>query len=42
MFRCSCVFFVVVVVVVVVFLPKKELPFSSVGEPLHDHGDIFA
>ena len=24
------------------FLPNKELPFSSVGEPLHDHGHIFA
>ena len=24
------------------FLPNKELPFSSVGEPLHDHGLIFA
>ena len=25
----------------VFFLPNKELPFSSVGEPLHDHGLIF-
>ena len=33
-FRCS--FFVFF------FLPNKELPFSSVGEPLHDHGHIFA
>ena len=24
------------------FLPNKELPFFSVGEPLHDHGLIFA
>ena len=24
------------------FLPNKELSFSSVGEPLHDHGHIFA
>ena len=24
------------------FLPNKELPFSSVAEPLHDHGHIFA
>ena len=24
------------------FLPKKELPFSSVGESLHDHGLVFA
>ena len=24
------------------FLPNKELPFSSVGENLHDHGHIFA
>ena len=24
------------------FLPNKELPFSSLGEPLHDHGHIFA
>ena len=24
------------------FLPNKELPFSSVGEPLHDHRHIFA
>ena len=23
-------------------IPNKELPFSSVGEPLHDHGRIFA
>ena len=24
------------------FLPNKELPLSSVGEPLHYHGHIFA
>ena len=24
------------------FLTNKELPFSSVGEPQHDHGLIFA
>ena len=24
------------------FLPNKELLFSSLGEPLHDHGHIFA
>ena len=24
------------------FLKNKELLFSSVGEPLHDHGHIFA
>ena len=30
MFRCSF------------FFQNKELPFSSVGEPLHDHGYIFA
>ena len=24
------------------FLQKKELLISSVGEPLHDHGHIFA
>ena len=24
------------------FLPNKELPFSSVGEPLYDHEHIFA
>ena len=23
-------------------LPNKKLPFSSVGEPLHDHALIFA
>ena len=23
------------------FLQNKKLPFSSVGEPLHDHGLIF-
>ena len=26
----------------VFFLQNKELLFSSVGEPLHDHGHIFA
>ena len=25
-----------------VFLQSKELLFSSVGEPLHDHGHMFA
>ena len=24
------------------FLQNKELVFSSVGEPLHDHGHVFA
>ena len=24
------------------FLQNKELLYSSVGEPLHDHGQIFA
>ena len=33
MFHCSFFSF---------FLSNKELPFSSVGEPLHDHGHIFA
>ena len=23
------------------FLPNKKLPFSSVGEPLYDHGHTF-
>ena len=32
MFPCSFFF----------FLPNKELSFSSVGEPLHDHGHVFA
>ena len=35
MFRCSCFF------VLFFILLKKNLPFSSVGEPLHDHGHIY-
>ena len=31
----------VVLVFFFYFLPNKELPFSSVGEPLHYHGHIF-
>ena len=40
MFRCSC--FCLFVFFFLFFLTNKELPFCSVGEPLHDHGHIFA